>query len=364
MTASSRKTGSTSTGGAPRSTSSGRPASRGPRRSIVRPTRSSSSKTSRSARSAPASIRREVQQVRDEPVEVFDLPVDGLGALALVGLAEPGLRAERSGGRPDRRQRRPQVVGHRLEQGRLQRVGLPGDVRGLGLGREPILAEGLPDLVGRGGQQSGLGPVRLALVARSRRPDGAVRLVTGLHPDPVDADTARRPGSRRSRLVDADPNEPARRRASAAGRGGGPSPVAARRPTCRPRRAPGRGSGPSAIQTRAIRLSSRRIAAIVGRTAGVEARVASARLTWNRERASRSRATASSARRRWRAASWPTAIPVNRRRTRFSPRRAGRPAACRAARRTGSCRAGTPRPTRGPRPAARTRSRSTTTATR
>ena len=57
VTASSRNTGSTVTGGAARSTISGRSARRARSRSIVRPTRSSSSYTSRSARSAPASIR-------------------------------------------------------------------------------------------------------------------------------------------------------------------------------------------------------------------------------------------------------------------------------------------------------------------
>ncbi len=77
-------------------------------------------------------------------------------------------------------------------------------------------------------------------------------------------------------------------------------------------------SAPSETRTRAIDVSSRRMPTITGRTAGVDSRVASARLTWNSARASRSRAFAISVRDRWMATSWPTTIPMNSRTTRLS----------------------------------------------
>ena len=57
---------------------------------------------------------------------------------------------------------------------------------------------------------------------------------------------------------------------------------------------------------------------ITGSTAGVDSRVASARLTWNSARASRSRALAICVRDRWIATSWPTMIPTNSRTMRLS----------------------------------------------
>ena len=57
---------------------------------------------------------------------------------------------------------------------------------------------------------------------------------------------------------------------------------------------------------------------MAGRTAASDERVASSRLTRNRAWASRSRASAISARDRWSAASWPTTMPTNSSSTRLS----------------------------------------------
>jgi hypothetical protein len=92
----------------------------------------------------------EVEQVGDEPREVLRLAVDGRGARDLLLRAQPDVGVEeRSGSGSDRGQRRAQVVGDRVEQGRLERLPLAQDLRIARLGHQPIAFQGLPDLVRR-----------------------------------------------------------------------------------------------------------------------------------------------------------------------------------------------------------------------
>ena len=79
----------------------------------------------------------QVEQVGDQPVEVFDLALDRVGALLPVVVAQLARRAERAGRRPDRRQWRAQVVRDGLQQRGLERVALASD-----LGRSAIRPPG------------------------------------------------------------------------------------------------------------------------------------------------------------------------------------------------------------------------------
>ena len=224
----------------------------------------------------------------------------------------------RPGRGADRRQRRPQVVRDRLEQRRLQGVALAGDLgrrrppRAGGPARAPgrsgrprPRAAGSPP--GPAGRRSGRGTPRSSPASvrpprsspggrarRARRRDGRPGWWTRTHSAGVS------PGIRRSTAWLAV--------------GAGAAPI--RRCRRRPARALPRGSArPRPARGRPRSAGSRRSP---GRTAIVDARVASARLTWNSATASRSRSTAASARARWAAASWPTTIPPTSRRTRLS----------------------------------------------
>ena len=122
----------------------------------------------------------------------------------LVVRRRGGCPAEGPGRGADRREGGAQVVRHGLEQRRLQRVALAGDLGGLRLGGETIVRDRLAELVGRRGEEPGLGLVGLARAAVADRPEGAEGLAARLDLDPVGL--ARRPdrGCRR-RLVDANP---------------------------------------------------------------------------------------------------------------------------------------------------------------
>ena len=91
-----------------------------------------------------------VQQVAHEPVEPIGLEVDRLepppGARSSVQV-DLGIH-QAAGGGTDRRERRPQVVRHGVQERVLERLALPRDldrVRGLG---QLLALEGKPDLVG------------------------------------------------------------------------------------------------------------------------------------------------------------------------------------------------------------------------
>ena len=78
-----------------------------------------------------------------------------------------------------------------------------------------------------------------------------------------------------------------------------------------------RYSSPGRCGRATCSVARRSVSTIDDKATSVCDRVASARLTWNRTRASRSRTSAASARLRWRAARWPTTIPTASSRTRF-----------------------------------------------
>ena len=94
----------------------------------------------------------QVEQVGDQSVEVLDLALDGIDALAFAPRSSRR-PPERAGRGADRGQRRAQVVRHGLEQRRLQRVALARHLGGVRLGGEAIVGDRLAQLVGGGGEQ-------------------------------------------------------------------------------------------------------------------------------------------------------------------------------------------------------------------
>ena len=83
-----------------------------------------------------------VEEVRDQPIEPLGLGVDRSGDLAaLVGRPLHIGVHQRARRGSDRRQWRTQVVGDRVEQGRLERVAPAGDLGRRGLALEPIALE-------------------------------------------------------------------------------------------------------------------------------------------------------------------------------------------------------------------------------
>ena len=74
---------------------------------------------------------------------------------------------------------------HGLEQGGLELVALPRDLRRLCFGREPVLAERLADLVGGRRQEPGVAPPRRTLLFRAGRPDRTERVRSGLDADAI-----------------------------------------------------------------------------------------------------------------------------------------------------------------------------------
>ena len=266
--------------------------------SIVCPTRSSSSNTSRSARRAPASIRLRSSRLVTSRLRYSTSRSMASALSCWSSAAEAGAGSQRPGGGPDRRQRRPQVVRHRLQQRRLERVALARDLGGLGLRGEPVLGQRLADLVGGGGQQPRLRPVGLAAIrdrASPRSTRTAVRRPrSGPGRPPVPLAPAARgavgdgharhragvsSGVRCRTLIDA--GEPG---AGSIGLGVGCHPFA---------RVVGAKRDPDALHRASRRAGCRRSRA---GPRGVDSRCASARLTWNSARASRSRAFAISVR--------------------------------------------------------------------
>ena len=121
-----------------------------------------------------------VEEVGDQSVQPFGLAVDGTGDLpALVGRPLDVGVHEHARGRPDGRERRPQVVGDGVEQRRLDRLAAPRDLGGRRLAAEPVALERPTDLVGGGGDDARLAVVRIAQPSGPDDPDGAERAVAG-----------------------------------------------------------------------------------------------------------------------------------------------------------------------------------------
>ena len=112
-----------------------------------------------------------VEEVGDEPVEPLGLAVDGAGDLpALVGRPLDVGVHEHARGRPDGRERRPQVMGDGVEQRRLDRLAAPRDLGGGRLAAEPVALERPTDLVGGSGDDARLAGVGIAQLSRPERP--------------------------------------------------------------------------------------------------------------------------------------------------------------------------------------------------
>ena len=132
-------------------------------------------KRRRSARSAPASIRPRSRRFATSRSRRATSRSIASALARSTGLVEVAVRPERACGGADRRQRRSQVVGNRLEQCGLQGVALAGDLGRLRLGGEPVVGERLADLVGGRRHESRDAAVRVARAGRPRAPDRAER---------------------------------------------------------------------------------------------------------------------------------------------------------------------------------------------
>ena len=151
----------------------------------------------------------DVEELPDEPPQPLGLAVDRPGHLAPLAVRELQVRVHQAAGdRPDPRERRPEVVRDRVEEGGLQRVALAGD---LGVGRlapKLLAAQGEPELVGGERQEPGRGAVRAAGRARAQAPDRTQRMGIRLDEDAVGVEGpggACRSGLAGPRFVDLDP---------------------------------------------------------------------------------------------------------------------------------------------------------------
>ncbi len=154
----------------------------------------------------PAFDPAEVEQVADQPAHPLGLGVDRLECFVPV-LGSPAHRlVEHAACRgSDRGQRRSQVVGDRVEQGRLEGLAAARD---LGVGpfqADAVADDRLAELVCRGRKDARLRAVGLTLVARPQRPDGAKRLSRRLNADPVDGGAVRIAADHGRGHVHADP---------------------------------------------------------------------------------------------------------------------------------------------------------------
>ncbi len=148
----------------------------------------------------------EIEEIRDEVVQVLHLTIDGVRARLLVlgRQAAPGPEGARR--RTDRREGRPQVVRDGLEQGRLERVALTRDLGRLGLGREAVVRERLPELIGDGGEEARLRRIGLAPGPWSSGPDGPEHCIPCRDAD-AERLEARALAGVQQRPVDANPSD-------------------------------------------------------------------------------------------------------------------------------------------------------------
>ena len=122
----------------------------------------------------PAFDAAQIEHVAHETAQALRLRVDRAGGGALLVARQLDVRIhEISGGRPNRRQRRAQVVRHRIEQRRLERVSLARDFGCGGLGGEPVTHDRLTELVGGGGEKPSMRPARERIAVDARRPNRA-----------------------------------------------------------------------------------------------------------------------------------------------------------------------------------------------
>ena len=127
----------------------------------------------------------QVEHVPDQPAEPHRLEVDRSGDRSRLVRVQRDIGVHEIPGRgPDRRQRRAQVVGDRIEQRRLEGVALPGHFRLGGFGGETVAHHRLAELIGRRGQNSRVRPTRHRIPDGARGPDRADRLEARLDRHP------------------------------------------------------------------------------------------------------------------------------------------------------------------------------------
>ena len=118
-----------------------------------------------------------IEQVRHESIEVDGLAIDRRRDRR-TGVVAP--LDETAGGRADRGNRRPQVVGHGVEQRALERLALAGHLDARGVSAQPIALEGLPELVRGRCQEPRLLAARRPERSRAKRPHGPERPIADL----------------------------------------------------------------------------------------------------------------------------------------------------------------------------------------
>ena len=105
----------------------------------------------------------------------------------------------------DRRERRPQVVRHGVQEGRLERLALLGDLGRGRLAGQRLAVEGQAELVGREGQEARLLARRIPRLARARAPQVAGGRAVGHDRHAIEARRARPLRRGPWRQVGADP---------------------------------------------------------------------------------------------------------------------------------------------------------------
>ena len=127
-----------------------------------------------------------VEQIRDQAIEPLGFMVDRRRDLAPVFGRPLDVRVHQGPrGGPDRRERGPQVVRDRIEQGRLERVAPAGDLGRRRLATEPFALERPADLIGGSRQHALLALIGVAEGARPDQPYGAQGLVRRGDPDAI-----------------------------------------------------------------------------------------------------------------------------------------------------------------------------------
>ena len=126
----------------------------------------------------------QVEHVPHEPAQALGFEVDrASGRTRIFGRPTHVRIHQIAGGGSNARQRRAEIVRDRIEQGGLERVALACHLGRGGLGGEAVSNHRLPELVGCGSEQTGMGTPRERVAVDACRPDRADGLAAGLDRD-------------------------------------------------------------------------------------------------------------------------------------------------------------------------------------
>ena len=271
----------------------------------------------------PALDPADIEEVADELCEALGLAVDARRRRADLGGRPLDLGVgQRAGRGADGGERGAQLVGHGIEQRRLQLVASAGDLRGRGLLGEAVAFQAAADLVGGSGEEPRLLDRRGSRsrppqrADQPRRPAGtAIATTYG-----ISARGARRPGAATVPAWTSDHSagsSPERRWSTAETAVPGNGLAGSVSATTRSRSPRRRSScGARAMTTRSKRVSVASVRATSPSASAVVDASASVRLIDDRARASRSRRSEAAVRSRCVPASRPTTTPTNSRSSR------------------------------------------------